>query len=349
MSNANFRNKSVEGVYLTENLQQEFGKCIELNTLIVNDKVSFADGVCNTSYASTKYTDTHAANAGIAAPDTPQHIRDIEGMTEAALKRAYPKEHNSWRGRRATAKNESLPWFHEFDTFSGFLRIAGPKPKHDYQLDKIIHEAGYVPGNIRWASPRENGLNRDHIRYLTHDGETHPVSVWARKKGISKSTIFSRLRRGWSDSAAITSCQAGQFQSSSVKDKLGELPWPEKNSAAWEMDFQQYGDKTYSHYSRLFHYGRTCHQKLMRLASEHYRITDLYIINHEVFPDDELPDEEQRFISSYPQEFEKWNCLLMDARDKAIKKIPRLAAWGGQSFSAAIEREMQRYKESGDI
>lgn len=249
----NKTNPQVKGIIQScaaANLQPLKSKKEKSNILYLNGNNSVAATVCNTLYVDTDDgMHTVHAEVGLTPSDIPQHIQDIENMTEAALKKAYPKEHNSWRSRRSTAKKESLPWSPKFDEFSGFLRIVGPKPKPDYQLDKRIKEYGYVPDNVRWVSPTQNSLNKDATRFLTHNGETHPVSVWAEKTNTAKETIFSRLRRGWSESEAITGVKrTASYNSSNTQLKISNAerkawaytPWPEHTRFEWESLYQKH-------------------------------------------------------------------------------------------------------------
>lgn len=253
MSNTNPQVKSLQQPCAASDLQPPKSQNEKSNVLYLNGKNSVAATVCNTPNVDTD-DDMHTVHAevGLTTPDIHQHIKDIDNMTEAALKKAYPKEHNSWRSRRSTAKKESLPWSPKFDGFSGFLRIVGPKPKPDYQLDKRIKEYGYVPDNVRWVSPTQNSLNRDATRFLTHNGETHSVSTWARKTNTSKSTLFGRLRMGWSPSEAITGCHAtpspsynlpeSQLKISNAEQRAwAYTPWPNQYRIQWECLYQEHG------------------------------------------------------------------------------------------------------------
>lgn len=253
MSNTNPKVKGLQPPCAAHDLQHKKSDQTKSNILYLNGKNSVATTVCNTPCVDTN-DEMHTVHAmvGLTPSDKPQHIKDIDNMTEAALKKAYPEEHNSWRSRRSTAKKESLPWSHEFDKFSGFLRIVGPKPKPKYQLDKRIKEYGYVPDNVRWVSPTENVINRKATRLLTHNGETHPVTVWAKINNISKSTLFGRLRMGWSPSEAITGCHATPSPSYNLSESQLKIsnaeqrawaytPWPNQYRIQWECLYQEYG------------------------------------------------------------------------------------------------------------
>lgn len=49
------------------------------------------------------------------------------------------------------------PWQTDF---SAFLTHVGLKPDPTMSIDRIDHEKGYEPGNVHWASKREQALNR---------------------------------------------------------------------------------------------------------------------------------------------------------------------------------------------
>lgn len=44
--------------------------------------------------------------------------------------------------------------FHAFFAFLGF------KPSKEHSLDRINNGGGYVPGNVRWATKREQSINK---------------------------------------------------------------------------------------------------------------------------------------------------------------------------------------------
>lgn len=69
---------------------------------------------------------------------------------------------NAWHSMRTRVKKEGLPidpaW-HIFETFAAHIG-ARPSPRHTlYREDK---SAGYVPGNVRWATFEEQNNNRSN-------------------------------------------------------------------------------------------------------------------------------------------------------------------------------------------
>lgn len=81
--------------------------------------------------------------------------------------------------------------------YSRFLEDMGRRPSAQHSLDRIDNDKGYSPENCRWATKREQNINKRDVRLLTIDGITKCVTEWSETSGIPKGSIFNRLRRGW--------------------------------------------------------------------------------------------------------------------------------------------------------
>jgi len=46
------------------------------------------------------------------------------------------------------------------DNFPAFLSHVGERPSGDFSIDRIDNEGDYTPGNLRWATKRQQMLNR---------------------------------------------------------------------------------------------------------------------------------------------------------------------------------------------
>ncbi len=85
-----------------------------------------------------------------------------------------------------------------------FLQDMGEPPFEGASLDRIDNTKGYSPENVRWATLEEQTYNKKKIRWLTVEGVSKPLTVWARELGIGPKTIHYRLNAGLNDKEALT-------------------------------------------------------------------------------------------------------------------------------------------------
>jgi hypothetical protein len=48
--------------------------------------------------------------------------------------------------------------------FAVFLTEVGPRPSRYHSIDRIDNEKGYWPGNVRWATAKEQAQNRRYFK-----------------------------------------------------------------------------------------------------------------------------------------------------------------------------------------
>ncbi len=87
--------------------------------------------------------------------------------------------------------------------FQAFLNDVGPAPSPAHTIDRIDNNRGYEPGNVRWATRKEQARNRRNTRWITAFGRKQCLSAWAEETGLSPTTISYRLLKGWPPEKAL--------------------------------------------------------------------------------------------------------------------------------------------------
>lgn len=120
-----------------------------------------------------------------------------------------------WKSMIQRCHNPRNPCFHRYggrgilvcdrwrQSFAAFVQDIGPRPD-GATLDRIDNDRGYEPGNVRWATRREQSENRFDTRLITHEGRTQTITAWAREVGLSAPTLWSRINAGWPVREALT-------------------------------------------------------------------------------------------------------------------------------------------------
>lgn len=93
------------------------------------------------------------------------------------------------------------PW-EKFEPFYKWAMTAGYR--EGLSLDRIDNNGNYCPENCRWVTMKEQALNKSTNRIIAYNGESKPLTEWARLFHIQPGTLATRLRRGWSIERAMT-------------------------------------------------------------------------------------------------------------------------------------------------
>lgn len=89
------------------------------------------------------------------------------------------------------------------ESFEAFLRDVGERPSQQHSIDRIDNSKGYQPGNVRWATSRQQLCNRRNNRRFGVRGESLTLVELCDKYGCNKNTVTKRLRLGWSIDDAL--------------------------------------------------------------------------------------------------------------------------------------------------
>lgn len=122
---------------------------------------------------------------------------DLVTLSNNDLRKAYPREANSHRNRKADAKAHGWDFDPAWSKFRDFLRDMGPVPGDGYTLDRIDSKVErYGPGLCRWATKAEQTRNRSNTRFVALGEEQLTIAELAHRTGKPYKTVHSALARG---------------------------------------------------------------------------------------------------------------------------------------------------------
>ncbi len=122
------------------------------------------------------------------------------------IRRCYDKESSSFINYGAKGISIYPQWKNDFKEFEKYiLENLGNRPTDKHQLDRYPNKYGnYEPGNLRWATVKENGRNKTNNRLITINGIQKTLMEWSEVSGINKATISNRIKYNWPESEILS-------------------------------------------------------------------------------------------------------------------------------------------------
>ena len=136
-------------------------------------------------------------------------------------KNGHKPTYASWQSMKSRCGNpcagnyerygaKGVTYDESWETFDNFLEDMGERPDGK-TLDRIDSKKGYSKDNCRWATPSEQQSNRKNCMQITYNGITQTAAAWAKNLGLSKSTVWNRIKAGWNIEEAVTTTKAGTY------------------------------------------------------------------------------------------------------------------------------------------
>lgn len=97
-----------------------------------------------------------------------------------------------------------LAWADAQTGFAAFLAYIGLPPTPQHTVDRCENGLGYVPGNVRWATAKQQARNRSSNHFLVYKGKYMSLAEAAERSGLKYSTLWMRLvARRWTVEQAL--------------------------------------------------------------------------------------------------------------------------------------------------
>lgn len=133
-----------------------------------------------------------------------------------ATKGQLTAEYAAWRAMRNRCGYPGDISYHRYggrgirvcerwNEFEAFLADIGKRPSRNHSLERKDNNGNYEPGNVRWATRKEQGRNTSVNRIVSIKGRdmTLAEAMETFAPHTPKGTITSRLSRGWDVYQAI--------------------------------------------------------------------------------------------------------------------------------------------------
>lgn len=141
-------------------------------------------------------------------------MRSVHGHSMARKGRGTPT-YVSWRSMIARCYNPKHVYYARYGgrgivvcerwrkSFPNFLADMGEVPEK-LQIERIDSDKNYEPGNCKWATVKEQALNRRSNVRVTIDGVTRCVGEWRKIYKLGHNTYAHRRKQGLSIVEALT-------------------------------------------------------------------------------------------------------------------------------------------------
>jgi hypothetical protein len=176
---------------------------------------------------------------------------DCNSLAPTKLRQKYSAEANAHMNMLARRKLgfTAVP---EFLKFRSFLKIVGRIPAPGYTLDRLNSaDPEYAPGKVRWASKKEQAVNKQNVILLTGtNGVVRPLTEWAEVLKIPATTLKSRRAKGWTDAEVLYYGKKSTITYAKAPTKYhaaSVFPWPKSPAPpeGWEARYQRRCERRY--------------------------------------------------------------------------------------------------------
>lgn len=127
-----------------------------------------------------------------------------------SLPKKFPKEYKTWCNIRWRCHCKTARDYHKYGrrgikvskrwrrSFKAFFSDVGSAPSRLHSLERMDNSRGYESGNVKWATIKEQNLNRRNTLFIRVQGEMRYFAEWCRENSLSYGDSRRKLAAGWS-------------------------------------------------------------------------------------------------------------------------------------------------------
>ncbi len=123
----------------------------------------------------------------------------LKSIWRGMMYRCYGKSHECYKDYGGRGIVVCDRW-HVYNNFYDDLIVSYKK---ELSMDRIDNDGNYEINNIRWATKREQSLNRRTNHIIECRGIIATFIEFSDMSGIKPTAIYNRLARGWTMEDAI--------------------------------------------------------------------------------------------------------------------------------------------------
>lgn len=189
-------------------LEQTFGRLTILRYVgVTPSKKHYWEAACSCGkIVLVSGADLHAGDTNSCGCIKSELLAKRNKQSTDPWMREHRSTYNSYISARRRALEPTDKDFHRYGavgigfcpewakSFRLFVAHVGKRPLGT-TLDRIDTSKGYVPGNVRWATPVEQAVNRKSTVWVEWNQLQLPLSEVARQLGVSDSAVRLQLKK----------------------------------------------------------------------------------------------------------------------------------------------------------
>lgn len=118
-------------------------------------------------------------------------------------------EHRIWSQMKSRCSDSSHKSYKDYggrgiaicdrwkESFELFFEDMGSRPSKSHSIERVDNEQGYSKENCKWATSSEQNRNKRNNVFVTIAGDTKSLAEWVEHSGISRHTLYGRIKAGW--------------------------------------------------------------------------------------------------------------------------------------------------------